>query len=219
MGFIYCITNIVNQKQYVGKTLNSVEQRWSEHLNDYKRPRCEKRALYDAFIKYGIENFRCETLCECLDSELEEKEIYYIELYNTFHNGYNLTKGGDGKQLYDYDAIIDYYLNNEVTIVETAKHFNCHEDTISSILKKMNIKTRIFPHKGVCGNCKKPKKISCFDLNGSIVSSFETVSEAGKWLFENKKCKTYNSGVRGHISSAANGKQPTAYGYIWKYNL
>ena len=216
MGYIYCITNIVNNKQYIGKTLNSVEQRWKEHLSDYKRARCEKRALYDAFVKYGINNFKCETLCECLDNEIEEKEIYYISLYNTFHNGYNLTKGGDGKQLYNHELIINYYLNNEVTIVETAKQFNCHKDTVRDILKKKGIKTRILPHK-TYGNCNNPKRVSCFQLDGTMVLTFDTVTNAGKWVFENKKCKTYNSGVRGHISNAANGKTRSAYGYIWKY--
>lgn len=216
MGYIYCITNIINNKQYIGKTLNSVEQRWKEHLSDYKRSRCEKRALYEAFVKYGVNNFKCETLCECLDNEIEEKEIYYISLYNTFHNGYNLTKGGDGKQLYNHELIINYYLNNEVTIVETAKQFNCHEDTVRDILKKKGIKTRILPHKAY-GNCNKPKRVSCFQLDGTMVLTFDTVTNAGKWVFENKKCKTYNSGVRGHISDAANGKTHSAYGYIWKY--
>lgn len=57
MGYIYCITNLVNQKKYVGKTIYSITERFKEHCSDSKRERCEKRPLYDAMNKYGIENF------------------------------------------------------------------------------------------------------------------------------------------------------------------
>lgn len=148
MGYIYCITNMVNNKKYIGKTLNTVEHRWREHLKEHKRFRNEKRALYDAMKKYGIENFKCETLLECPDDILEYKEKEYIELFQTYHLGYNLTLGGDGKQLYNYDAIVSYYTNNIVTMKETAKHFNCSVDTIKDILVKKHIPIRIIKNDG-----------------------------------------------------------------------
>lgn len=48
MAFIYKITNKINGKIYIGKTLKTIEGRWKEHLKDYKRPRFEKRPLYSA---------------------------------------------------------------------------------------------------------------------------------------------------------------------------
>lgn len=216
MGYIYCITNKINQKKYIGKTLNTVECRWKEHLKDYKRRKYEKRALYDAMNKYGAENFECETIGEFPDNILEEMEQKFIGEYNTYHYGYNLTIGGDGKQLYDHDRIIEYYVNNDVTMVETSVEFNCSVDTVKHILEKHNIPKRS-QRKKCFGNCNLPKQIDCFDKDGNFVRTFNSVSDAGKWIFEIGNCKTLNAGVRGHIGDCANGKNPTAYGYKWKY--
>ena len=62
MGYIYCITNLINSKRYIGKTTTTIEERWREHCLDSRKERCEKRPLYSAFNKYGIENFIIEEL-------------------------------------------------------------------------------------------------------------------------------------------------------------
>lgn len=95
---IYKITNKVNGKMYVGQSVN-IEKRWYQHKNS-----CEKgldTALYRAMREYGVENFEFEVIEECLEEELNEKEIYYIGRYNTYcgtkdSNGYNMTIGGEG---------------------------------------------------------------------------------------------------------------------------
>ena len=48
MGYIYCITNLINNKRYVGKTTSTVQERFKEHCSDSQKERCEKRPLYDA---------------------------------------------------------------------------------------------------------------------------------------------------------------------------
>lgn len=60
MGFIYKITNDVNGKVYIGKTLNTVESRWKEHCHDKDRRNMENRPLYRAMNKYGLEHFSIE---------------------------------------------------------------------------------------------------------------------------------------------------------------
>lgn len=98
MGYIYCITNKINGKKYVGKTESTIEKRFTEHCKDYKRKRCEKRPLYSAFKKYGIDNFEITELEKVFDSaELCNREIYWIKELNTYSNGYNATLGGDSK--------------------------------------------------------------------------------------------------------------------------
>lgn len=75
MSYIYCITNLINGKQYVGKTTISVQKRFKEHCRDSIKERCSKRPLYDAMNKYGVENFKVDTLEEVSqDEKLSERE-------------------------------------------------------------------------------------------------------------------------------------------------
>lgn len=106
MGFIYKITNKVNGKIYIGKTLKTIEGRWKDHVEDYQRPRFEKRPLYSAMKKYGVENFSVEEVEECSSEILSEREIYWIDFYDSFRSGYNATKGGDGKPFIDEQEIL-----------------------------------------------------------------------------------------------------------------
>ena len=86
---IYKITNRINGKSYIGQS-NNIERRFREHkyisseTND---------SLKKAYIKYGRENFEFIILEECSIEELNEREIYYIQLVKP---EYNRTKGGDG---------------------------------------------------------------------------------------------------------------------------
>lgn len=100
MGLIYKITNDINGKIYIGKTEFSLEKRFKEHCQDAFRERCEKRPLYAAMRKYGIEHFHIELIEET--NIPEEREKYWIDYYNTYKYGYNATIGGDGSCLYDH---------------------------------------------------------------------------------------------------------------------
>ena len=65
MAYIYKITNDINGKSYIGKTeKNNIQERWKDHLIDYKKRRTEKRPLYSAMNKYGIEHFHIEQIEE-----------------------------------------------------------------------------------------------------------------------------------------------------------
>ena len=73
MAYIYKITNDINNKIYIGKTNFSIEKRWKEHLKTYKRENIEKRPLYNAMNKYGIEHFHIEQIEETDNPEEREK--------------------------------------------------------------------------------------------------------------------------------------------------
>ena len=109
MGYIYSITNLINNKRYIGKTTTTIEERYKEHCSDAQKDRCEKRPLYSAIHKYGIENFIIEEIEYIEDNSLlAEREIFWINELQTYgHYGYNATMGGEGKQLYDHNEILE----------------------------------------------------------------------------------------------------------------
>lgn len=96
MGFIYKITNTINGKAYVGQTSQKIRVRWITHKCNAHQEKYKHIPLYRAFNKYGVENFVFEILEECDNKFLNEREMYYIGLYDTFRNGYNCTYGGEG---------------------------------------------------------------------------------------------------------------------------
>lgn len=91
---IYRITNIETQQMYIGQA-KDVRERWREHCKCGLRidtPGNNK--LYPNMIKYGIENFTFELMEKCENAlQLNEKEKYWIEFYDTYHNGLNNTQG------------------------------------------------------------------------------------------------------------------------------
>jgi group I intron endonuclease len=92
-GTIYCITNISNGKQYIGQTKHELNKRWKEHL--YESKKYNTRPLYRALNKYGTDSFKIRILEECPIEKLNERETYWVNKLDTYHNGYNATSGGD----------------------------------------------------------------------------------------------------------------------------
>jgi group I intron endonuclease len=92
---IYKAKNNITNKCYIGQTINSFHKRRYDHLLNAKNN--SQYPFHCAIRKYGKENFTWEVLYECsTNEELNEKERYYILMYNTKVNGYNLTDGGEG---------------------------------------------------------------------------------------------------------------------------
>ena len=90
---IYKITNLITDECYIGQS-NDIYRRWSDHCKcglGIDTPVGNK--LYKAIQEYGLENFTFELLIECSQDELNEKEKYFIELYQADTFGYNSTKG------------------------------------------------------------------------------------------------------------------------------
>lgn len=95
MTGIYKIENLVNGKVYIGQARN-IDRRLNNHLQELIKNIHGNQYLQNAWNKYGEENFKFEPIEECLETELDEKEIYWIDYYGGVNseNTYNLRAGG-----------------------------------------------------------------------------------------------------------------------------
>lgn len=146
-GFIYKITNRVNNKVYIGQTHFTIEHRYKQHIKNFNIEH-RQQPLYKAFAKYGIENFSVEKVEEVECEKLNEREMYWIAYYDSFKNGYNATLGGNGK-LYQwtdsqYDEIKSLYLSG-FTAKKVAELFGVSAYTIIGVLKSLSVKLRRHP--------------------------------------------------------------------------
>ena len=90
---IYKITNTKTKECYIGQSVD-IAKRWADHAKcglGIDTPQGNK--LYKAMMEYGIYSFSWELLEECPKEQLDEKEKYYIDLYDAYNYGYNSTKG------------------------------------------------------------------------------------------------------------------------------
>lgn len=94
---IYKATNLVNDKIYIGQTINTLEYRKNQHFREAKSKRRHTVYFHNALNKYGYDNFVFEQIDTAKSQEeLDEKERYWIRYYNSNNKtyGYNLDSGG-----------------------------------------------------------------------------------------------------------------------------
>lgn len=108
-GYVYKITNKINKKVYIGVTNRSFDKRYCyrgigiERVYKFHKQRKINGFSYNKHLlrsieKYGFDAFEIvkEYDLAFSEEELKNKEIDYINKYDSFHNGYNQTLGGDG---------------------------------------------------------------------------------------------------------------------------
>ncbi len=91
---IYKITNLINGHAYIGQSKNIYIRQNQHHRYEYKNESRQNFKLYQAFKKYGLDNFEIEVIELCPVEQLNEREIYWISYQDTFKHGYNMTEGG-----------------------------------------------------------------------------------------------------------------------------
>jgi hypothetical protein len=203
-GVIYKITNQVNGKVYVGKTEQTIEKRWKQHLADYKRARCKDRPLYRAFIKYGPDSFSISVLEQT--SKTAEQEIYWINFYDSYKNGYNATKGGDGVLRIDRKDVLEYYEKFKDTqpITTMSEVLKIDYGYLCSLIKSLANPEKYF---------RNTVKVSLVDLG----TEFESISEAARFIINSGLSTSTVRAITTKISLACSGKRKSAYGYNWAY--
>lgn len=140
MGFIYLITNNINNKKYVGQTIGSIQERWNQHLRATRDK--GSRHLYDAIKLYGYQSFSIQELEEVPNDWLNERECYWISYYDSFANGYNMTSGGESGYYYSSDEEIWAAWNRGLSVNQIVKQ--CHADSrrINAILDFHQVSTK-----------------------------------------------------------------------------
>jgi group I intron endonuclease len=93
---IYKITNTITKLSYIGYTKQNLNNRWQQHYKQALKE-SKNRKFYNAIRKYGVNAWETEVIDVALNAvEAKNKEILYIEKYNSYYDGYNSTLGGDG---------------------------------------------------------------------------------------------------------------------------
>lgn len=223
-GYIYKITNLINQKCYIGQTTTTIEHRWGQHKTDYNNP----NPMYKAFKKYGLENFKIEEVSrytrdtkEKLINILNSKEIYYINKFHSLvsENGYNLSIGGDNRGIYNCFPIDVYDRNGNLlfqcsSAKETSRLLDGYD--VSSILdcckgKSVPIIDRIFRFFGDSFDKYSIDRkttgvpVYQFDLNGNFISIYNSLKEASKSV----------DGTVSGLNNVLIGKNKTYKGFYW----
>ena len=184
MGHIYKITNTVNEKVYIGQTVKAVWERWCQHNVNYDKPYFSHLPLYRAINKYGLDKFKCEELEEVPNTELDEREKYWIQYYDSYNNGYNATLGGRATPLYNWDVedIIERY-HRLRSARKVALELDCDHSTIDDILNANQVH-RYTPAQ----QQSRPVKLS----KDNYEYTFETTTDAAQWLVDNKYTSSKN---------------------------
>lgn len=173
---IYKITNKINNKCYIGQSLN-IKRRWQD----------EKRTAFDsiatnyqyplskAFRKYGIDNFQFEIIEECSKEKLNEREKYWISYYDGFFNGYNQTLGGDNHNNKPKETIIGIITDLKTTNLyhrEIAEKWDVSMETVQGINtgRYWFSSEEQYPLQERCKKIKEstPKKWFCVDCGIEI---------------------------------------------------
>jgi group I intron endonuclease len=96
MFSIYKITNTRNGKVYIGYTTRSIDVRFEEHVRNSLKSQTTYK-IGNAIRKYGKDSFVCEAIYQSYDlAHIRSMEDYFINEYDSFINGYNSARGGQG---------------------------------------------------------------------------------------------------------------------------
>ena len=206
MGYIYKVTNNINGKMYIGQTRRTIEQRWKQHIYDSFNNSLDTSAFHCAIRKYGIEAFKIEQVEECDNEQLNNRETYWINYFDTFHNGYNLTTGGEHPWKWESKEVLSLW-NKGFGVKEISKQLNISPKMVSDRLKSENITRDEIINRGAKkGGKTKRLPIYMYDRNGNYLAGFNSKYEAAEAIGYNGRA---NSGA--FVLSTVHGYQFKRY--------
>jgi len=148
---VYKITNIINDKVYIGKTLADTTRRWADHRNVAALLKEDKvldkwkfkiQVIHKAMVKYGIDNFQFEILKYYqTEEQAYAGEVKIIAKYDSYRNGYNSTPGGRGGEPIrslnpqQIKEVFEDYVYNNLSSLDISKKYKISKPCILLILK------------------------------------------------------------------------------------
>jgi group I intron endonuclease len=188
IGSVYKITNLVNQKAYIGITARDPNHRWWEHCNSAKNG--SDFFIHQAIRKYGEESFSFQVIAQTKTPEdLKDLEIILIEQHGThmsLQKGYNKTTGGDGAAFIGKHGAKDPITGKSLGLVscddprwKTGEIVSCRtgivwSDEDKSLFSKTCVETGI----------RKGK-------NNGHAKKFKLISPSGEEYFIHGNCREY----------------------------
>lgn len=181
MGYIYAISNSINEKVYVGQTIYPIEKRFAQHKAASKRDSAiQKSKLYKAMHKYGCDKFNVSLIEECSDDCLNDREIYWIKKLDSFNRGYNATRGGEGHLCDDEDSVMQCW-NSGMTVKGIIEATGHSEEYVVRVLTKNGIVREERNQRGRKIQGQKVKvPVYQYDLDGKYVGEYASIWDAEK---------------------------------------
>ena len=163
---VYKISNDINDKLYIGITSSGISVRFKQHSK-------AESYIGNAIRKHGVEHFKIEVIDVAeTREEVMKKEIYWIDHYNSFKKGYNLTVGGEGTSLnYKIEIKLKKKKKNFITYVEKENKKPIDVNNGAAMIKMGLINLM---HCYLLSNNKKDKKESArllYKLNTDLLQS------------------------------------------------
>src|SRR5688572_4474169 len=225
-SFVYLTTNLVNGKIYIGQHNGSKSWYYGSG-----------KAFYNAFRKYGKENFRREILVDNIENQalLDDLEIHYIRLYNSTNKdiGYNIHPGGRGGTISNDtkekirkaltgrkrpQGVVEKLKNRDLSYLRTKEVREKVANKLRGVPRSEEVKRKSSEKmKGrkpteYCLKRKvevQEKKVNQYDLNGNFIKTWQSATIAAKEIKVSQ----------GKISSCCrqNNINFTAFGYQWRF--
>lgn len=145
---IECKIHNISNGIYIGQSSN-INRRFLQHKKELIGNYHINKHLQNAWNKYGENNFTFEIIEECPIDKLNEREIYWIQYYDSFKNGYNNTLGGEGQRLLEKIPIL--CLNDGLVYTIISDIENKYNVINGNVIKCCNGKRR-YCGKDVYGN-------------------------------------------------------------------